>query len=49
MTREGKEGEEKTVIRVLPGDEVDVLIKKYQEELEAKKREKEKAEAAKME
>lgn len=36
----------KTVIEVLPSSEVDVLIKRYQEEVEAKKKEKEKQKAA---
>jgi 20S proteasome subunit alpha 3 len=39
----------KTIIRVLSATEVDGLVKKYQDEVEAKKREKEKAEASKME
>ena len=36
----------KTIIEVLPSSEVDVLIKRYQEEVEAKKKEKEKQKAA---
>ena len=53
LTREGEGPNAKTVIRVIPGEEVDELIKKYQEMVEAKKREekeKEKErEATKME
>ena len=53
LTREGEGPNAKTVIRVIPGEEVDELIKEYQEMVEAKKREekeKEKErEATKME
>ena len=39
LTREGEEPNAKTVIKVMPGERVDELIKKYQEMVEAKKRE----------
>ena len=39
LTREGEGDKAHTVIRVLPSEEVDMLIKRYQEAVEAKKRE----------
>ncbi len=39
LTREGEGSTAKTVVKVLPGEKVDELIKKYQAMVEAKKKE----------
>ena len=39
LTREGEGDKARTVVRVLPSEEVDVLIKRYLEAVEAKKKE----------
>lgn len=38
LTREGEGDDAKTVIRIVPSEEIDALIAKYQEEVEAKKK-----------